>query len=128
MPATASALPPAIGPQVIRPRNLGDTRRMSRSCRGPANRLGAMHQELADLELPEPDAVRLPGLAGVRGIGGRIGAWRALLDRPLTSYYLVLGITMLLLGLGLVMVQSTGSGADPAPRLGPDPGFKQALP
>jgi cell division protein FtsW len=36
-------------------------------------------------------------------------AWLSLLDRPLTSYYLVLGITMLLLALGLVMVLSTSS-------------------
>jgi cell division protein FtsW len=86
-----------------------------------------MHQELADLELPGPDAVRLPGLAGVRGIRGRIGMWRALLDRPLTSYYLVLGITMLLLGLGLVMVQSTGSVADLAAGLGPYSDFKKQL-
>ena len=40
-------------------------------------------------------------------LSGRIG----LLDRPLTSYYLVLGITMLLLALGLVMVLSTSSAA-----------------
>ena len=33
----------------------------------------------------------------------------AVLDRPLTSYYLILGITTLLLGLGLVMVLSTSS-------------------
>ncbi len=32
-----------------------------------------------------------------------------MLDRPLTSYYLLLGITTLLLGLGLVMVLSTSS-------------------
>jgi cell division protein FtsW len=32
-----------------------------------------------------------------------------LMDRPLTSYYLVLGITLLLLALGLVMVLSTSS-------------------
>ena len=73
-----------------------------------------MIDDLAELDLPTQDAVRqdpgrLPGLGGVRD---RIGMWRALLDRPLTSYYLVLGITILLLGLGLVMVQSTGSVAD----------------
>ncbi len=39
-------------------------------------------------------------------------AARALLDRPLTSYYLIAGITTLLLGLGLVMVLSTASVAD----------------
>src|SRR3984885_15264011 len=32
-----------------------------------------------------------------------------LLDRPLTSYYLILGCTLLLLGLGLAMVLSTSS-------------------
>ena len=39
-------------------------------------------------------------------------AARALLDRPLTSYYLIAGITTLLLCLGLVMVLSTGSVAN----------------
>jgi cell division protein FtsW len=46
------------------------------------------------------------------GIGGRIGAARALLDRPLASYYLIAGITTLLLSLGLVMVLSTASFLD----------------
>jgi cell division protein FtsW len=41
--------------------------------------------------------------------GERLRAWRALLDRPLTSYYLIVGVTTLLLGLGLVMVLSTSS-------------------
>jgi cell division protein FtsW len=36
-------------------------------------------------------------------------AWLAVLDRPLTSYYLLVGITTLLLALGLVMVLSTSS-------------------
>ena len=66
----------------------------------------------------------LPGLGGVRD---RIGLWRALLDRPLTSYYLVLGITMLLLGLGLVMVQSTASVADLSAGLSPYSDFKKQL-
>lgn len=48
-------------------------------------------------------------LAGVRE---RARAIRALLDRPLTPYYLIVGITSLLLGLGLVMVLSTGSVMD----------------
>jgi len=39
----------------------------------------------------------------------RLTAAAGLLDRPLTSYYLVLGITTLLLALGLVMVLSTSS-------------------
>jgi cell division protein FtsW len=49
----------------------------------------------------------------------RAGTWRALLDRPLTSYYLILGITSLLLGLGLVMVQSTASVVDIGEQLSP---------
>jgi cell division protein FtsW len=61
------------------------------------------------------------------GVRDRIGVWRALLDRPLTSYYLVLGITTLLLGLGLVMVQSTASIADLTAGLSPYSDFKKQL-
>ena len=50
-----------------------------------------MHPDLAELDLPEQDAPRLAGLGGVRDIKGRISVWRALLDRPLTSYYLEIG-------------------------------------
>ena len=50
--------------------------------------------------------------AVLAGIGGRFSAARALLDRPLTSYYLIAGITTLLLSLGLVMVLSTASWVD----------------
>jgi cell division protein FtsW len=39
----------------------------------------------------------------------RLAAWHVLLGRPLLSYYLVVGITILLLALGLVMVLSTSS-------------------
>jgi cell division protein FtsW len=48
-----------------------------------------------------------PGAEG--GVRGRVRALRELLERPLTPYYLIVGITALLLGLGLVMVLSTGS-------------------
>ena len=41
-----------------------------------------MQRDVAELDLPDQDAPRLPGLGGVRD---RIGVWRALLDRPLTS-------------------------------------------
>jgi cell division protein FtsW len=40
---------------------------------------------------------------------GRFAAVASLLDRPLTSYYLVLGCSMLLLALGMVMVLSASS-------------------
>ncbi len=79
-----------------------------------------------DLEDPDLGPV-LPGFGGVRDLRARIGAWRALLDRPLTSYYLVLGVTMLLLGLGLVMVQSTASVADLSAGLSPYSDFKKQL-
>ena len=65
--------------------------------------------DLAEAATPDPAGLGWPDLDGVRN---RIGVWRALLDRPLTSYYLVLGVTTLLLGLGLVMVESTASVAD----------------
>jgi cell division protein FtsW len=40
---------------------------------------------------------------------GRLAGAASLLDRPLTSYYLVLGCSMLLLALGIVMVLSASS-------------------
>ena len=91
-----------------------------------------MIDDLAELDLPTQDAVRLPAQDAVRlpGLGGvrdRIGMWRALLNRPLTSYYLVLGITTLLLGLGLVMVQSTASVVDLTAGLSPYSDFKKQL-
>ena len=58
--------------------------------------------------------------------GGRVIATR-LLDRPLTSYYLVLGITMLLLALGLVMVLSTSSAQAIQAGGSPYAGFKKQL-
>src|SRR3984885_4699533 len=86
---------------------------------------------LADPDLAGPDAPDAPETAlGLRGLGGvrdRIGAWRTLLDRPLTSYYLVLGITMLLLGLGLVMVESTSSATAIQAGGSPYAGFQKQL-
>jgi cell division protein FtsW len=59
--------------------------------------------------------------------GGRVIAPLRLLDRPLTSYYLVLGITMLLLALGLVMVLSTSSAQAIAQGGSPYGGFQKQL-
>jgi cell division protein FtsW len=53
-----------------------------------------------------------PVRGGLAEVSERVRAARALLDRPLTSYYLIAGITTLLLCLGLVMVLSTGSVAN----------------
>jgi cell division protein FtsW len=63
----------------------------------------------------------------VMELRGRLGVWRGLLDRPLTSYYLVLGITVLLLGLGLVMVQYTASVVDLSAGLSAWSDFKKQL-
>jgi cell division protein FtsW len=53
-----------------------------------------------------------PVRAGLTLVGERVRAAQALLDRPLTPYYLIAGITTLLLCLGLVMVLSTASIVD----------------
>ncbi|MGO8959793.1 MAG: FtsW/RodA/SpoVE family cell cycle protein [Streptosporangiaceae bacterium] len=47
--------------------------------------------------------------AGLRDSAGRL---QALLNRPLASYYLVLGCTLLLLAVGLMMVLSTSTAED----------------
>jgi cell division protein FtsW len=52
-----------------------------------------------------------PGDA-VRGLRDGAGRFLALLDRPLASYYLVLGCTLLLLAVGLMMVLSTSTAYD----------------
>jgi cell division protein FtsW len=73
--------------------------------------------------------------AGLAGLGpstvavarDRLATWSAFLDRPLTSYYLIIGITGLLLGLGLVMVLSTSSVQDLAEGLPAYSDFKKQL-
>src|SRR5205814_1647927 len=51
----------------------------------------------------------------------------AALRRPLTSYYLIIGITTLLLALGLVMVLSTSSASQLAEGASPYAGFQHQL-
>jgi cell division protein FtsW len=70
---------------------------------------------------------RAPGRERQARPGGRVIATLRLLDRPLTSYYLVLGITMLLLALGLVMVLSTSSAQAIAQGGSPYGGFQKQL-
>jgi cell division protein FtsW len=68
-----------------------------------------------DAERPDPGQA-LPWRdslgGGLAGVQERVRSARALLERPLTSYYLILGITALLLCLGLMMVLSTASFTD----------------
>jgi cell division protein FtsW len=55
--------------------------------------------------------IAAPARRPLTGISARARGLTGFLDRPLTSYYLILGITMLLLALGLIMVLSTSSAA-----------------
>ena len=64
-------------------------------------------------EAHDPDEVNDPGKPAVLDAWReRTSAFRVLLARPVTPYYLIVGITTLLLSLGLVMVLSTGAVAD----------------
>ncbi len=77
---------------------------------------------------PADSAARLPaGGAKARAARFRLSGPLGLLDRPLTSYYLILGITMLLLALGLVMVLSTSSAAALDNGGSPYAGFQKQL-
>src|SRR5580693_3007904 len=110
---------------------LRDTRRMCPECACAARKLEGMYvrtvagsggdafgtdeDDDADLAYGAADGAAVGGgtaASGLAVVGERVRAARALLDRPLTSYYLIVGITTLLLGLGLVMVLSTASVAD----------------
>jgi cell division protein FtsW len=88
-------------------------------------------ERVADAQLD--DVADNDGLAGsavaspVAGARDRLASWLALLDRPLTSYYLIVGITALLLGLGLVMVLSTSSVKDLSAGLPAYSDFKKQL-
>ena len=69
-----------------------------------------------------------PGIVpGSPGPASRRATLLALLDRPLTSYYLILGITTLLLALGLVMVLSTSSVQNLGQGGSPYSGFQHQL-
>jgi cell division protein FtsW len=57
----------------------------------------------------EAPAARPSARTSLAGVRDRVESAQVLLSRPLTDYYLIMGITLLLLGLGLVMVLSTGS-------------------
>jgi cell division protein FtsW len=78
------------------------------------------------------DAESLEAAAGrpvprLPGFGEQLRTWRALLDRPLTPYYLIVGITTLLLALGLVMVLSSASVIDLSFGLSPYSDFEKQL-
>ncbi len=58
---------------------------------------------------------------------GRVSARLGFLDRPLTSFYLVLGLTTLLLALGLVMVLSASSASGLMQGISPWSGLQHQL-
>ena len=76
---------------------------------------------------PSVTAQTVPAQPRTQEEAGRIRGALRLLDRPLTSYYLVLGITMLLLALGLVMVLSTSSATAIQQGGSPYAGFQKQL-
>jgi len=82
--------------------------------------------EDADSLLIEEAAARPRGVP-LAGLGDRVRAVRALLGRPLTPYYLIVGITTLLVSLGLVMVLSTASVTDLSFGLSPYSDFEKQL-
>jgi cell division protein FtsW len=57
----------------------------------------------------EPAGVMAGAAGAAQTLRDRAARWRVLLDRPLTSYYLILGCTLLLLALGLVTVLSAST-------------------
>ncbi len=91
--------------------------------------------------MKQAERVARPGAAGpaestarglsavqVRAAGrGNPAGLLAVLRRPLTSYYLILGITTLLIALGLVMVLSTSSVEQLAQGASPYSGFQHQL-
>jgi cell division protein FtsW len=83
--------------------------------------------ELDDVADDEELTLAAGAASPVAGARDRLASWLALLDRPLTSYYLIVGITALLLGLGLVMVLSTSSVRDLSAGLPAYSDFKKQL-
>jgi cell division protein FtsW len=76
---------------------------------------------------PRPAADNHPAPDQAGPAQRQLPGWLALLDRPLTSYYLIMGITMLLLALGLVMVLSTSSAVALDSGTSPYAGFQKQL-
>jgi cell division protein FtsW len=87
---------------------------------------------------PETGGMEQAGQAARPAVAGRAGraaatdhdqpvGLLAALRRPLTSYYLIIGITTLLLALGLVMVLSTSSASQLAEGASPYAGFQHQL-
>jgi cell division protein FtsW len=73
-----------------------------------------------------PDAAEQP-VRAAPSLRESVSSVLGLLDRPLTSYYLILGCTLLLLALGLAMVLSTSSAVALDHDTAPYAGFQKQL-
>jgi cell division protein FtsW len=69
-------------------------------------------QQGAGPRLPGRDGALAGAVQRARSLSDGALRLKALLDRPLASYYLVLGCSLLLLGVGLMMVLSTSTAYD----------------
>ena len=78
---------------------------------GPAPQSTGTDATTGDAETPTRLLPRVPGRPGLSGLPGMRGlhALREALDRPLSSYYLLIGASTLLLTIGLMMVLSSSS-------------------
>jgi len=94
---------------------IGPTRR-----RPTPERDGESSGQRAQQPVPRP---ALPGT----GLRERAARLLGLLDRPLTSYYLIIGCTLLLLALGLAMVLSTSAALALDNNQAPYAGFQKQL-
>jgi cell division protein FtsW len=83
--------------------------------------------ELTGSRLPGPDATLAGAVRRARSLRDGALGLKALLDRPLASYYLVLGCSLLLLGVGLMMVLSTSTAYDLDQGLPPYSMFEKQL-
>jgi cell division protein FtsW len=83
--------------------------------------------ELTGGRLPGPDATLAGAVRRARSLRDGALGLKALLDRPLASYYLVLGCSLLLLGVGLMMVLSTSTAYDLDQGLPPYSMFEKQL-
>lgn len=79
-------------------------------------------------EAQQPASAASAGAAeAALALRDRLARWKMLLDRPLTSYYLILGCTLLLLALGLAMVLSASTASQLVAKLPPYAVFQKQV-
>ncbi len=83
--------------------------------------------EQAGARFAGPDSALAGALQQAGSLRDAFFRLKALLDRPLASYYLILGCSLLLLGVGLMMVLSTSTAYDLDQGLAPYSTFQKQL-